>query len=171
MKKRAKICLYIFLVLSFIALGILGYFVFNNPNQNVMVGSRKFVTFNSVKNATCYSVEVSNEDKTDTENALYTVDKQQIDGQDNAFKYNVNVEVNNKKVAEESYEQEILNQNNSGGLESVSVKNNSGTYYLVFKVKSGGTFETPLPGLLTPQQQNYIINMMKSLIETNSICC
>lgn len=115
--------MYIFLVLSFIALGILGYFVFNNPNQNVMVGSRKFVTFNSVKNATCYSVEVSNEDKTDTENALYTVDKQQIDGQDNAFKYNVNVEVNNKKVAEESYEQEILNQNNLTNKIDCTIKN------------------------------------------------
>lgn len=70
--------------------------------------------------------------------------------------------------AAKSVAEEILNQNKAGGLESVSVKQVSGSYYLVFKVKNSGTFETPLPGLLTPQQQNYIINMMNKLIDDNN---
>ena len=58
MKKRAKICFYIFVICAFCALGILGYFVFNDNGDNVMVGSRKFVTFNEVPCATSYSVSV-----------------------------------------------------------------------------------------------------------------
>jgi hypothetical protein len=58
MKKRAKICFYIFVICAFCALGILGYFVFNDNGDNVMVGSRKFVTFNEVPGATSYSVSV-----------------------------------------------------------------------------------------------------------------
>ena len=39
MKKRAKICFYIFVICAFCALGILGYFVFNDNGDNVMVGA------------------------------------------------------------------------------------------------------------------------------------
>ena len=60
MKKRAKICFYIFIAFAVFALGILGYFVFNNESDNVMIGSRKFVTFNEVPGAITYSLSVEN---------------------------------------------------------------------------------------------------------------
>ncbi len=105
MKKRAKLCLYIFLVLSFVALGILGYFIFNNSSDNVMTGSRKFVTFNTVKNATSYSVQVD-----DDQSASYVVQKNEVKDKDNCFNFVVSVSKGDKKVAEEHYLQEINNE-------------------------------------------------------------
>ncbi len=84
------------------ALGVLGYFIFNHSGDNVMTGSRKFVTFNTVKNATSYSVEVDNE-----RSASYVVKKDKVADKDNCFQFVVSVSVGDKKVAEESYLQEI----------------------------------------------------------------
>lgn len=84
------------------ALGVLGYFIFNHSGDNVMTGSRKFVTFNTVKNATSYSVEVDNE-----RSATYVVKKDKVADKDNCFQFVVSVSVGDKKVAEESYLQEI----------------------------------------------------------------
>lgn len=105
-KKRARLCLYVFLVLSFVALGILGYFVFNRSNDNVMAGSKKFVTFNSVKNATSYSIVVD-----ENKSASYTIEKNEILDKNNCFKFVVDVSIGDKKIAEESYIQEIESEN------------------------------------------------------------
>ena len=104
MKLRAKICLYIFLVCSFVALGIIGYFVINKNDDSVMVGNRKFVTFNSVSGAYSYDIEVSNGTKSDTAN--YKVTKEE---NDDTINYLVEVTIDNQKIAEESYILTILN--------------------------------------------------------------
>ena len=60
MKKRAQVCLYIFVICAFVALGIIGYFILRPGNDEVMVGSKKFVTFN-IKELfayTCYACGV-----------------------------------------------------------------------------------------------------------------
>ena len=110
MKKRAKICFYIFVVCAFFALGILGYFVFKPNNDNVMVGSKKFVTFNEVPNASVYALSVKSLDSQsdDEYKAFYRISKNDLE--DNEYKFNTEVEIENKKVAEESYTQKILSE-------------------------------------------------------------
>ena len=55
MKKRARLCFYIFLVLSFLALGILGFYVFDCQNKSVMLKSKKLAIFNT-QNLVCSSI-------------------------------------------------------------------------------------------------------------------
>lgn len=109
MKKRAKICFYIFIACAVFALGILGYFVFNNESDNVMIGSRKFVTFNEVPGAVTYSLSVENNSQNYVAN--YKVRKSATE---NPNEYSFLVEVtlpDNTKIAEENYLQEITSQN------------------------------------------------------------
>ena len=87
MKKRARMCIYIFIACAVFALGILGYFVFNDSADNVMIGSRKFVTFNEVPGAASYSVSVNN---SQDYIANYTVEKQETDKED---QYSFKIEV------------------------------------------------------------------------------
>jgi len=113
MKKRAKICLYIFLVCAFCALGILGYFVFKPAGDNVMVGSKKFVTFNEVPGASSYSLSVKDESATTLQEyvANYTVEKKATAEKD---EYSFKVEVfseTGEKLAQENYIQKITNKN------------------------------------------------------------
>ena len=105
MKLRAKICLYIFLVFSFVALGILSYYVFNSDNDSVMVGSRKFVTFNSVNGAYSYDIQVSNDEQ--TQGANYKITK---DTNGTEINFKVEVKINDQLLAEESYLMTILNE-------------------------------------------------------------
>ena len=111
MKKRARICFYIFVVCAFFALGILGYFIFNPSNDNVMVGSKKFVTFNEVPNACVYTLNVKDYDDVSDYQANYKVTKTSS-GNKNEFIIKTEVEIDGKKVAEERYLQEILSENN-----------------------------------------------------------
>ena len=113
MKKRAKICFYIFVICAFCALGILGYFVFNDNGDNVMVGSRKFVTFNEVPGATSYSVSVKDSESLEYSDyvANYKVTKTATTTKG---EYSFKIEVfdkNNTKLAQESYIQEITSEN------------------------------------------------------------
>lgn len=105
MKLRAKICLYIFLVFSFVALGILSYYVFNSDNDSVMVGSRKFVTFNSVNGAYSYDIQVSNDEQ--TQGANYKITK---DTNGTEINFKVEVKINDQLLAEECYLMTILNE-------------------------------------------------------------
>ena len=112
MKKRAKICLYVFLVCAFCALGILGYFVFNPSTENVMVGSRKFVTFSEVPYASSYSMSVQSLDSEDfTEYvAKYKVQKVATKGSEYSFKIEV-FSSDDAKIAQETYTQQITSKN------------------------------------------------------------
>ena len=127
MKKRAKICFYIFVVCAFLALGILGYYVFNVGNDNVMVGSRKFVTFNAIRNAASYSVTVS-DSLGESGEAQYVVEKEQINNK-NSYQYNVDVYINDYMVAEESYLQEITGEDKEKGTIDCNIKNYTINYY------------------------------------------
>ena len=110
MKKRARICLYIFLVCAFILLGIGGYFVFGKPNENVRVG-RKFVTFNSVQDASCYAVSVEDKDGDISSDVIYKVDKQDASvGDAQIYEYKIDVFIDSEQVAKESYTQTILSE-------------------------------------------------------------
>lgn len=110
MKKRAKVCFYIFVICAFFALGILGYFIFNPSNDNVMVGSKKFVTFNEVPNASVYTLSVKGLEKDNNVEykAFYKISKNKLE--DNKYLFSTEVEIENKKVAEESYIQEIFSE-------------------------------------------------------------
>lgn len=112
MKKRAKICLYIFLVCTFCALGILGYFVFNPGNDNVMVGSRKFVTFSEVPGATTYSMSVKSLDKQDLNEYIAKYKVQKVATENNKYSFKIEVLSNDDiKIAQETYTQKITSQN------------------------------------------------------------
>ena len=112
MKKRAKICFYIFITCAFFALGILGYFILSTKTDNVMVGSKKFVTFNEVPNASVYTLSVRAQDKEDLKDykAYYKISKTKIEN--NQIEFKTEVRIDNKKVAEESYIQEIISEKN-----------------------------------------------------------
>lgn len=62
----------------------------------------------------------------------------------------------------------LIAQNASGGLQSVTVREAGSKYYLVFNTKGGGKFETPLPDLMTVDQQNYLINMINKLVDDSN---
>lgn len=111
MKKRARICFYIFIACAFFALGILGYFVFNQSNDNVMVGSKKFVTFNEVPNASVYTMSVKNGSDNTEYVAYYKITKSSTDS-DKEYLINTEVSIEDKKVAEESYKQKIISERN-----------------------------------------------------------
>lgn len=126
MKKRAKICFYIFVVCAFFALGILGYFVLNPHSDNVMVGSKKFVTFTDTSNATSYSVSVNNLDSPANEHtAKYTFEK--TDKSKNEFVYELEVNINGLKVATERYTQQIVS--NYEDLIDCYIKNYEVTFF------------------------------------------
>ena len=127
MRKRAKICFYIFVVCAFLALGILGYYVFNVSNDNVMVGQRKFVTFNAIRNAASYSVTVS-DSLGKTGEAQYVVDKEQVNNK-NSYQYSVDVYINDDIIAEESYLQEITGEDKEKGTIDCNIKNYTINYY------------------------------------------
>ena len=111
MKKRARICLYIFLVCTLILLGIGGYFVFGRPSENVRVG-KKFVTFNSVQDASSYVVSVEDQDGAQSQEVVYKIDKQDTSSSDKqTYEYKIDVFVDSAQVAKESYTQTIINEN------------------------------------------------------------
>ncbi len=123
MKTRARICLYIFLICSFFALGILGYFVFKAPGDNVMVGSRKFVKVQAVQNAATYSVTVENDKNAQTEAVFYRVAKQQSE-RPNTYDYTISVSLDGEALlAEEHYSQEITRTDAGTGKIDCWIKN------------------------------------------------
>ncbi|NCC88285.1 MAG: hypothetical protein EOM05_10570, partial [Clostridia bacterium] len=110
MNKRAKVCLYIFLVCAFFALGVGGYFIFNTGKDQVMVGSRKFQVFNSVSTASSYSITVKDNDQINTGQAVYSIEKQTT-SDENVNNFIVQVEIGGEKIAEERYVQFIMSKN------------------------------------------------------------
>jgi len=110
MKKRAKICLYIFVFCAFFALGILSYFVFNSRTDNVMVGSKKFVTFNEIPNARTYSLSVTNSKNEISGSASYKITKSKTQNIDE-YKFVVDVNKGDSYIAQESYLQQIKSRN------------------------------------------------------------
>ena len=119
MKKRAKLCFYIFVICAFVALGIVGYFIINPQQDNVMVGSKKFVTFSKIDNAVSYSIEVKDPTAvTQTKDyvAMYTISKTYLADLDDG-----------KKIAEENYIQKITSS--SGNLINCEIKDYQITFY------------------------------------------
>ncbi len=111
------------MVCSFFALGILGYFVFKSPSDNVMVGSKKFVKVQSVQNATTYSVTVENEESVKTEAVFYSVKKQESNIP-NICNYTISVSLDGKTLlAEEHYQREITRTNSQTGKIDCKIKN------------------------------------------------
>lgn len=110
MKKRAQICFYIFVVCAFVALGIIGYFILRPGSDEVMVGSKKFVTFNALDVPECssYLIEVTNSDN-ESDSAVYSFTKEKVN--DSTYKFNTIVTKDEQEIAEESYTQEITNVN------------------------------------------------------------
>ena len=108
MKKRAQICFYIFVVCAFVALGIIGYFILRPGSDEVMVGSKKFVTFNALDVPECssYLIEVTNSDN-ESDSAVYSFTKEKVN--DSTYKFNTIVRKDEQEIAEESYTQEITN--------------------------------------------------------------
>lgn len=108
MKKRAQICFYIFVVCAFVALGIIGYFILRPGSDEVMVGSKKFVTFNALDVPECssYLIEVTNSDN-ESDSAVYSFTKEKVN--DSTYKFNTIVTKDEQEIAEESYTQEITN--------------------------------------------------------------
>ncbi|MBQ3047536.1 MAG: hypothetical protein IJD48_00795 [Clostridia bacterium] len=111
MKKRAKVCFYIFVVCAFFALGILGYFVFNPKSENVMVGSKKFVTFADTTDSSSYSVSVNNVKRPTEDFAAKYYYNKKIN-EKNEFVFELEVRINDLKVAQERYIQEITKVDN-----------------------------------------------------------
>lgn len=131
MKKRAKICFYIFLVCAFCALGILGYFVFNDGQEKVMLGSRKFVTFNQVPGAVTYSISVNTDDDVNTNNyvAKYRVEKTETETE-NEFAFKIEVlSKENVKIAEETYTQTITSENSKSNTINCVIKDYTINFY------------------------------------------
>ena len=123
MKTRARICLYIFLICSFFALGILGYFVFKDSNPNVMVGSKKFVKVQSVQNAVSYAVTVENDNNDQTDEIFYNVSKVQGE-EENISDYTISVSNGDGDlIAEEHYQQEITSKGQQTGKIDCKIKN------------------------------------------------
>lgn len=108
MKKRAQICFYIFVVCAFVALGIIGYFILRPGSDEVMVGSKKFVTFNALDVPECssYLIEVTNSDN-ESDSAVYSFTKEKVN--DSTYKFNTIVTKDEQEIAEENYTQEITN--------------------------------------------------------------
>lgn len=155
MNKRAKICLYIFLVCAFFALGVGGYFLFNNGNDQVMVGSRKFQVFNSVSNATSYSITVKDTDEINTGQAVYKINKQTTTDQ-NINNFTVQVEVDGEKIAEESYVQLITNKNETTDKIDCKIKD----YTIIF-------FEN---GVQTETRSSYVDQTLTN-VDADIFCC
>lgn len=105
MKKRARICLYVFLICSFLALGIGGYFLFRGGSDDVRVG-RKFVTFSQVEDASYYKANIEDKNK-NTKEAVYKVKETD---KENTRKFVVEVTVDEEKIAEESYDLVVLKE-------------------------------------------------------------
>lgn len=117
MKKRTKICLYIFLVCSFLALGILGYFVFNPSGNNVRAGSRKFVTFNSVDAASSYSIQAGKSDSERSgETLTYKVGKT-YDENMHETHFRVEVFSGEDALAVETYTQSVIKENGNNKID------------------------------------------------------
>lgn len=154
LNKRAKICLYIFLVCAFFALGVGGYFLFNNNNDQVMLGSRKFQVFNSVSNASSYSIMIEDLDS-NTGQAVYKIDKQTTIDQ-NVNNFTVQVEVEGEKVAEESYIQVITSKNETTNKIDCKIKN----YTIIF-------FEE---GVEVEVRSSYVDQTLTN-VNSDSFCC
>lgn len=132
MKKRARVCLYIFLVCALILISIGGYFIFGNHTDNVRVG-RKFVTFNSVNNASSYSVSVQDESGfSSPQDVVYKVEKR---GSDDVYNYAIEVSVDGEHVANETYTQTILKFDSENNKIDCVI-----SHYTIFFLSSGETF-------------------------------
>lgn len=111
MKKRNKICLYVFLVCAFIALGILGYFVISPQTDNVRAHSRKFVTFNSVSNASSYMVTAQDSSgNVGADSLYYNVIKVESQEADETY-FTIQVSSDVGPLATERYTQTVLSSN------------------------------------------------------------
>ena len=123
MKTRARICLYIFLICSFFALGVLGYFVFRDNNSNVMVGSKKFVKVQAVPNAVSYAITVENDNNDQTDKVFYNV--AETEGQEkNTTDYTITVSNQDGGIiAEEHYQREITSKGQQTGKIDCKIKN------------------------------------------------
>lgn len=138
MKKRAKLCFYIFVICAFVALGIVGYFIINPQQDNVMVGSKKFVTFTKIDNAASYSIEVKDPAATtQTQDyvASYTISKTYAPDTDQ-YIFDIDVEVDGKMIAKEHYIQKITFS--SGDLIDCEIKD----YKVTFYDTDGGVLKT-----------------------------
>lgn len=121
MKKRAQVCLYIFVICAFVALGIIGYFILRPGNDEVMVGSKKFVTFNTLDAPECssYLIQVTNSDN-ETDSVVYSFSKSLV--RDDVYLCNSLVTKDGTEIGRETYTQEITNVDNSIGKINCNIK-------------------------------------------------
>ena len=149
MKKRARICFYIFLFCAFVALSIGGYFLFNGGGDNVRVG-KKFVTFNQTNNASSYKVSVQTESgELSTSDVIYKVNKTERDG---VCDYSIEVYAGGENVARESYTQKITRKNEENTKIDCVISN-----YTIFFLKTGQSN-------VYPDQKLYDV-------DSNIFCC
>ena len=121
MKKRAQVCLYIFVICAFVALGIIGYFILRPGNDEVMVGSKKFVTFNTLDAPECssYLIQVTNSEN-ETDSVVYSFSKSLI--RDDVYLCNSLVTKDGTEIGREVYTQEITNIDSSTGKINCNIK-------------------------------------------------
>jgi hypothetical protein len=144
-------------VCAFFALGVGGYFLFNNNTEQVMVGSKKFQVFNSVSNASSYSITVA--DSTDTANtgqAQYVVEKQGTEFE-NVNNFVVTVSKDGTKIAEEKYSQEITNINEETNKIDCKIQN----YTIIFFDSEGN---------VTDERSSYVDQTLTN-VDSDIFCC
>lgn len=147
MRKRTRICFYVFLICAFCALGILGYFVLcGNGNEKTMMGPRKFVTFAEIPSASSYSVSASpTSPNSQIQENTYTINIEvykESSIEKNEFKYKIKVlDDNNKKIAEESYVQTITNTYEENNTIDCTIENYKVNFYNGEEIVKSKTFD------------------------------
>ncbi len=115
MNKRARICIYIFLICVFAALGVVGYFILGRYNDNVMVAP-KFFTFIEVPDAESYTLTASKkEDNLNFITANCKISKQETENPNEYIYNNTVTDENGTKLVEQTYNQIITNEDEFGG--------------------------------------------------------
>lgn len=109
MRNRSKICLYVFLICAFFALGILGYFVFNDPAEETMMG-KKFMTINNVDGASYYTLNV------DDSNLHYNVQQFETENPD-ITQFEIEIFDGDEKIAVETYSRKTINKIDSNKID------------------------------------------------------
>lgn len=115
MNKRAKICLYIFLICVFAALGVVGYFILGGINDEVMVAP-KFFTFIEVPDADSYTLTASKkEDSTSAITANCKISKQETENENEFIYNNIVTDEHGNKLVEQTYNQVVTYVNKEEG--------------------------------------------------------
>lgn len=115
MNKRARICLYIFLVCVFASLGVIGYFILGGNRDNVMI-TPKFFTFIEVPDAESYTLTASKKtDDTTFITANCKISKRETDDPNENIYHAIVTNEQGIKLVEQTYRQKVTKVNDSNG--------------------------------------------------------